>query len=156
MYEDVVRDFALRTRKNLEAIETLREHQTTEVFEATQLVNSMLGLLVFRQQECVEAIPRTPLEELLREGWLIPRVIGNFPQVSDLNELVKKLRNAVAHYDIKFIGDGEDHISILRVWNMASGRMNWEVELSLTELRGIANRFIDLILQGPSAHRRPN
>lgn len=68
MYEEVIRDFALRTRKNLEAIETL-QRLDAGVFKVTQLINSMLGLLVFPQQEYVESIPRIPLEELHRR-WL--------------------------------------------------------------------------------------
>ena len=61
MYEEVVLDFALRTRKNLEAIEAL-QRLDAGVFEVTQQINSMLGLLVFPQQEYVESIPKTPLE----------------------------------------------------------------------------------------------
>ena len=41
MYENVVRDFAARTRKNLRVIEHL-EADGQEVYEVTQLVNSML------------------------------------------------------------------------------------------------------------------
>ena len=82
----------------------------------------MLGLLVFPQQEYVDSIPRTPLEELRRDGWPIPRVIGQFQQVTDLNQLIRYLRNAVAHFNIEFVGDGESNIKILRVWNMAPVR----------------------------------
>lgn len=46
MYEDIVRDFAERTRKNLKAIERLLA-DNQDVYETTQLVDSMLGLLVF-------------------------------------------------------------------------------------------------------------
>ncbi len=170
MYEEVVRDFALRTRKNLEAIEALQSLDAG-VFEVTQLINSMLGLLVFPQQEYVESIPKTPLEELRRDGWPIPRVTGEFQQVTDLNQLVRYLRNAVAHFNIVFIGDGENNIKVLRVWNMApvrneNGKMlrgqdgkiveekNWEAELTVHQLRGIATRFIDLLL-GPASTHNP-
>jgi hypothetical protein len=171
MYEEVVRDFALRTRKNLEALEALHE-RNDEVFEVTQLINSMLGLLVFPQQEYVESIPKTPLKDLLQDGWPIPRVTGNFQQVTDLNQLIRYLRNAVAHFNIKFIGDGKDgenNIKVLRVWNMAPVRdkqgkierndegkiieeKNWEADLTVTQLRSIANRFIDLLLGSSSTH----
>ncbi len=164
IYEEVVRDFALRTRKNIQAIEGLHK-LNAEVFEVTQLINSMLGLLVFPQQEYVDAIPRKPLEELQREGWPIPQVTGNFQQVTDLNQLIRYLRNAVAHFNIKFIGDSESNIRVLRVWNMVPVRnesgqavrdrngniveeKNWEAELTVTQLHSIANRFIDLLL-GP-------
>jgi hypothetical protein len=170
MYEEVVRDFALRTRKNLEAIEAL-QRRDVRVFEVTQLINSMLGLLVFPQQEYVDSIPKTPLEELRRDGWPIPRVTGQFQQVTDLNQLIRYLRNAVAHFNIEFVGDGENNIKVLRVWNMAPVRnekgqpirgqdgkiieeKNWEAELTVQQLRGIATRFIDLLL-GPSSTNNP-
>lgn len=162
MYEEVVRDFALRTRKNLEAIEALHRLDAG-VFEVTQLINSMLGLLVFPQQEYVDSIPKIPLDELQRNGWPIPRIVGSFQQVKDLNQLIRYLRNAVAHFNIQFVGDGESNIKVLRLWNMApvckekgkwmrgkDGKVieekNWEAELTVQQLRGIATRFIDLLL----------
>lgn len=168
MYEEVVRDFALRTRKNLEAIEALHD-LNAEVYEVTQLINSMLGLLVFPQQEYVETIPKTPLDQLRQDGWPIPRVTGGFQQVTDLNQLIRYLRNAVAHFNIEFIGDGESNIKVLRVWNMAPVRneknqlrrdadgkiieeKNWEAELTVQQLCNIAIQFIDLLLGPSSTH----
>ncbi len=162
MYEDVVRDFALRTRKNLDALDALAENGR-DVYEVTQLINSMLGLLVFPQQEYVDKIPKTLLAELAKSGWPIPKVRGGFKQVENLNQLVRYLRNAVAHFNIKFLGDGQNNISVVRVWNMvpakdengkvlrnndgsAVEKKNWEAELGVAELRGIADRFIDLLL----------
>jgi hypothetical protein len=67
MYEEAIRDFARRTRKNLAVIDQLHA-EGHEVYEVTQLVNSTLGLLVFPQQEYVAQIPSTPLAELERDG----------------------------------------------------------------------------------------
>ena len=162
-YTDVIRDFALRTRKNLEAIDVLAANHG-KVFEITQLINSLLGLLVFPQQKYVDSIPKTPLTELERTGWPIPRVRGKFEQVQDLNQLIRYLRNAVAHFNIVFIDDTNNNIALLRVWNMVPVRgedgkvqrgkdgklieqKNWEAELGVKELRGIADRFIDLLLE---------
>ena len=161
-YGDVVRDFARRTRANLEAIDRLKS-QGHEVYETTQLINSMLGLLVFPQQRYVAAIPKTPLADLQRDGWPIPRVRGTFKQVRNLNQLIRYLRNAVSHFNIEFIDPSGRGIEALRVWNMRpikgpddkvlrdeNGNVleekNWEAELGVTELRGIAERFIDLLL----------
>jgi len=150
MYEEVIQDFAERTRTSLRAIEKLRT-DGKDVYETTQLINSTLGLLVFPQQEYVNQIPRIPLEKLEQEGWPIPRVQGNFEQVSDLNQLIRYLRNAIAHFNIKFIGDAHNEIHILRVWNVdpRSRRKTWEAELSVDDLRKIANRFTDLLLEKP-------
>ena len=79
MYEELVSDFATRTRENLSVIRAL-QHQGQKVYEVTALMNSMLGLLVFPQQSYVQAIPETPLSELQAEGWPVPRVRGSFRQ----------------------------------------------------------------------------
>ena len=146
MYEDVVRDFASRTRANLQAIDRLRD-QGDKVFETTQLVNSTLGLLVFPQQRYVDAIPEIPIAELQRQGWPVPRMSAGFVQAEDLKQLVKYLRNAVAHFNIEFIGDGQNQLRFLKVWNtQPNGRRNWEAELSVGDLRGLTDRFIELLL----------
>lgn len=145
LYEEVIRDFALRTRKNLEVIEQLQS-EGHQVYEVTQLVNSTLGLLVFPQQEYVNQIPRIPVAELKRTGWPIPKVTGNYEQVQDLNQLIRYLRNAIAHFNIKFIGDGHNRVHLLKVWNEYGGRRTWEAELSVDDLRRIAERFIAMLL----------
>lgn len=145
MYKEVIQDFARRTRKNLEVIDRLHA-EGRQVYEVTQLVNSTLGLLVFPQQEYVDQIPHTPLDELRRDGWPIPKVTGRFEQVRDLNQLIRYLRNAITHFNIKFIGDGQNEIEVLRVWNEDRGRKTWEAVLSVSDLRGIAERFIEFLL----------
>ena len=146
MYEEVIRDFALRTKANLEMIDQLHA-EGHKVYEVTQLVNSALGLIVFPQQECFERIPETPLEELKRDGWPIPKVVGDFPIVSDFKQLMRYLRNAIAHFNIKFIEDGKNEIRLLRVWNKNKiGLKTWEAEVSVSDLRQIATRFIQFLL----------
>lgn len=154
MYEEVIRDFADRTRKNLHAIDELQA-EGREVYEATQLINSTLGLLVFPQQEYVDRIPETSLHELRQNGWPVPTCRKEAEQVQNLNQLIRYLRNAVAHFNIEFIGDGQNQIHLLRVWNERAGAKTWEAELSVSDLRGIAERFIDLLLSrgGPLRQR---
>ena len=147
-YSNLVKDFAQRTRQNLELLKTLqRQHPDLEIYEVTQLINSMLGLLVFPQQRYVRNIPRVPLDELARQGWPIPRVKGDYPQVSDLNQLVRYLRNAVAHFNIEFISDNGRQIQGIVVWNKnpREGGIDWKAELTLSEIETITDKFIDLL-----------
>jgi hypothetical protein len=156
MYEDMIRDFALRTRKNLRAIDELHS-KGADVFEVTQLVNSTLGLLVFPQQRYVESIPEIPLDKLQQMGWPVPHTRRGFAQVAHLRELIRYLRNAIAHCNIKFLEDGENQIRGLRVWNVRSnGRRNWEAELNVADLRDLTERLIELLLnpRAPSAGLR--
>jgi hypothetical protein len=108
----------------------------------------MLGLLVFPREGFVKRIPKKSVDELEAEGWPIPRVIGEYEQVRDLRELVRYLRNAIAHFNIEFIGDMSNNIATVKVWNCYPGteRKTWEAELNLEELRGISERFIDILL----------
>jgi hypothetical protein len=151
MYEEVIRDFAQRTQKNLQAIEYLLKERkegrdVPEVFETTQLVNSTLGLLVFPQQQFVDDIPETPINELKEMGWPVPKVCSGFPQVEDLNQLIRYLRNAIAHFNIRFIGDGQNQISFIKVWNCRDNKKTWEAELSVSDLQSITEKFIELLL----------
>jgi len=146
-YEDVIRDFARRTQSNLEAINRLKD-SGHDVYEATQLINSMLGLLVFPKEEYFNRIPTVPLSELEAKGWPVPRVTGDFAQVTDLRHLIRCLRNAIAHFNIEFPGDGTNELRQLRVWNTRKQgkQKTWQAELTLDELADITNRFIQLLL----------
>jgi hypothetical protein len=147
-YQNLIEDFARRTRDNLRHLQALKS-SGAEVYEVTALVNSMLGLLVFPQQRYVNSIPETPIEELSRQGWPIPSVVGNFPQVRNLRQLVRHLRNAISHFNVKFCADGAGQIAGLVVWNVdpRSGRTTWKARLSVSDLDAIAHRFIALILR---------
>jgi hypothetical protein len=156
-YHSLVEDFARRTRSNLEALQSLRR-SGVEVYEVTALVNSMLGLLVFPQQSYVDCLPEVLLEELASEGWPIPQVQGGYPQVANLRELVRYLRNAVSHFNVEFYSDNAGQLAGLTMWNTAprSKKVTWKVRLTVNELEGIAMRFVALLLnESPLAKRHP-
>lgn len=145
-YKDLVKDFAKRTRANLALIRTAAK-AGQEAYEVTQLINSMLGLLVFPQQEFHEKIPETKLSDLEKAGWPIPRVLGDYPQVANLKELARYLRNGIAHFNLRFTETG-GHVDGLIIWNVPpGGKKNWEAELKIEELEGITDRFAQLLLE---------
>lgn len=155
-YQNLVKDFAYRTRVNLETLRQLQKSQPKlEIYEVTQLINSMLGLLVFPQQRYIECIPKTPLTELEGQGWPIPKVVDNYPQVRDLNELVRYLRNAIAHCNLEFLSDDGRQLRGLRLWNNrteteAGKRINkttWKAELTIDDIEKITEKFIHLLLE---------
>lgn len=147
-YNELVEDFARRTRENLRQLRRLQA-SGAEIYEFTALVNSMLGLLVFPQQRYVDSIPETPVDELARQGWPIPRVVGQFPQVPNLRQLIRYLRNAISHFNIEFLADQRGQLAGLRVWNVdpRSNRTTWKAELSESDLDEIAHRFVAMILR---------
>lgn len=137
--------FAQRTRANLEFIE---RNRGSDVHEVTQLFNSMLGLLVFPQQTYFDLIPKTPLQDLINQGWPTINFTGT-ASCNNLWELIRLLRHGVAHCNVKFIADGNDQLTGLRIWNHEGGKKtnpkNWEAELSIQDLRTIAFKLIELI-----------
>ena len=149
MYEDVIADFARRTEANLQIIRRIsREGGATPAFEITQLVNSMLGLLVFPQQRYMDRIPETPIAELASHGWPIPVVVGNYPQVTNLRDLVRMLRNAVAHCNLEFEPGPRNDIQALTVWNTKphTTKVTWKARLTVTDLEAITSKFVALLL----------
>lgn len=149
MYEELIADFAQRTEANLKTIRHLaKENSSLPAYEVTQLVNSMLGLLIFPQQKYIDRIPNIPLADLEREGWPIPQVVGDHPQVSDLRQLVRMLRNAIAHCNLEFIAGGSGEIYALELWNKApsTGEATWRAQLTVDDLDAITTKFVALLL----------
>ena len=160
-YKELVDDFAKRTRINLnifrriqkdhqEIIEQYRkEDPQTDMYEVTQLINSLLGLLVFPREEFVGKIPYKTIKELIKEGWPIPRIKGHYTQANNLNQLVRYLRNAIAHCNVKFNSDKNKKITGLELWNedMQTKVITWHAELTIDEIDIIGHKFIDLILK---------
>lgn len=150
-YKKILTDYTERTKKNLLYIEKMvRNKPDLEIYETTQLINSLLGLLIFPFEESKRdniKIPYKTLDTMEEEGWKIPKVVGDFPQVQNLKELIRYLRNSVAHFNIKFLSDEKRQIHGLQVWNIDYHLgINWKAELSVSDLRDNVFRFIDLIL----------
>ena len=159
-YKDLVDDFAKRTRINLsifrriqkeypEIIERYRKvDPQIGMYEVTQLINSMLGLLIFPREDFIGKIPQKTIMELQKDGWPIPRIKGSYPQIKNLNQLVRYLRNAIAHCNVLFKSDSNKNIEGLELWNENDqGIRTWHAELSINELDIIGHKFIDLILK---------
>lgn len=143
---DKIRDVATRTLKNLEKMDNLYA-KGEEVYEVTQLINSLLGLIVFPQQEYVSIIPNIPTSELEEDGWPIPLAIGDFRQASDLNYLIKKLRNSISHHHLEYISDDNDQIVSLVLWDEYRGKVNWKAQISVSDLKQFIFRFTELLMK---------
>jgi hypothetical protein len=148
--EDLLRDYARRTLENLRAIDELSKGgSASPVFETTQLINSLLGLIILPVEQYFDQLPAIPKDVLLAQGWKIPKVTGDFPEVKDLCELLKNLRHAVAHFNIKFIPDNRNQVVGLVVSNRNQrnkAEILWQAEIGITELRDLLERFVGLIL----------
>lgn len=147
----LVLDFARRTKKNLEFVESYVHSKpldsNVEVYEVTQLINSLLGLLVFPQQKFYNDLPKKTLSELKAEGWPDVRVIEGKLREDNLKGLLRYLRNGVSHFNVEFVINQDGALSGIRVWNVPpeSEKCDWKAELKLEELKSIVYKFIELI-----------
>lgn len=160
-YENVISDFADRTSQNLAFVRNAAQNQSEQdpqVYEFTQHINSLLGLLVFPQQDYFDHIPKTSLSDLVAEGWASIKTTDGLPDtVDNLKGLVRYLRNGIAHFNIKFLADTDHRLMGIRIWNTRdiNGRKNvktWEATLSTDDLDQLTGKFIELLLKPAQDH----
>ncbi|PQV63899.1 hypothetical protein B1R32_108110 [Abditibacterium utsteinense] len=145
-HEKLLADFADRTLHNLQLMREIQKTQPeAKAFEVTQLINSLLGLLVFPKERYLDGIPEKTWEQLKAEGWLIPNVRSGCEPPPNLKEFLRLMRNAIAHFNIEFLPDQNNEIAGIRVWNKNRGVKNWEAELNLEQLEDIALRFVNIL-----------
>ncbi len=124
-YEDFERDFISRTLLILDQYDR-QAIPEKERFEVTLLINCLLGLLVLPKEFWFDKVPRLDLSTLA--GWSFePRYViewGDRPKTlakedhGTLREIVYRMRNGVAHLQIKATGDGHDITAIeFADWN---------------------------------------
>ena len=139
----IVRDFAQRTLHNLRFIEQqyklFRDGQSdTEVYEVTQLINSMLGLLVFPKETFWQYLKPLTFEQ-------IPADVCPFrksDKAPNLPELIRLIRNSFSHFNLE-IKYGAGYITRIKMHNeKKSGEINWQDEVSVFDLRKFVEWFI--------------
>ncbi len=148
-HERLLADFASRTLHNLELIRKFHKTQPKrKAYEVTQLINSMLGLLVFPKEQYLDDIPDKTLEELKAEGWPIPEVRPGYNQAKTLKQLLRFMRNGITHFNVEFLPDHNNEIVGIVIWNnRPNGTTNWKAELPLEQIEAISLRFIDLLTE---------
>src|SRR5262249_2901464 len=95
-YETLVADFADRTIANLDFIRKAKA-AGEDVYEVTQLWNSLLGLIVALPARQRDRLPLTPLDVLYSAGWPNITTSGKLRH-DNLLGLITYMRNAVAHF----------------------------------------------------------
>jgi hypothetical protein len=111
-------------------------HEYKGPYDATILINCLLGLLVLPKETLINRIPPDPYEELAQWG-INPKSIVKFGKCEDgyehaptLRQFVRRLRNAVAHFNVEPLNREEE------VYGFAfRDRNGFHAEISLNELR---------------------
>jgi len=77
-----------------------------------------------------------------KEGWPLPS--GDNAHVSNLKQLVRNMRNAVAHFNIELVNDGNEIIGI-RFSSYHRKGQNWTGVYDIASLRKFVDMFLDHI-----------
>lgn len=101
---DFIKDFAERTKSNLAALEN-------SPYEVTQLINSMVGLLIIPQQRQFKKITDTLIDSNLLNKMENCIKQNTYKKPINLQEICRHLRNAVAHSRIEFEAEKPNIIS---------------------------------------------
>ena len=155
-------EIAQRTRKNLEFIYNAKQ-QGKDVEEFTQLLNSMLGMLICLKEDYFQGshITWQKVKELGLKNWSPSLEISgkksstespNLQQINSFSQLITKLRNAFSHNCFDLIIDKNlNLITGVKVWNVPSRSLNiienhvWEAEIMEKELKGLAYLFVEYL-----------
>jgi hypothetical protein len=103
-YDDFNKDFVERTLKIMEAY--------NGEYKVTLLINCLTGLLILPKEKCYANIPDDPIQDLT-DDWGVKK--EHIKQVRceccgyNLKNVVRCLRNSVAHMKIKAHSEGEDN-----------------------------------------------
>jgi DNA-binding MarR family transcriptional regulator len=138
--------FAARTCENLDCIErAFKDKASGHV--VTQLVSSLLGLIVFPHEKRFDAsLKEIRLDRLAAEGW--PRWEILKGKCETLRTLVHKLRNAVAHGRLRFSSDSRqiEEVAVeVEDWHPHARSPHWRARIGAAELRAFCLRYVALI-----------
>ena len=160
---------AVRTQKNLEYIYKKSKCECEDVEEFTQLLNSMLGMVISLREDYFKEIPvswekveEEILEELNDQIDLddIKAIIGKPPNQespkleqssTSFSRLITKVRHAFAHRGFSLISDGLGEIKGVTIWNkpMEAEELpenrTWEADVSEKQLKDLAYLIVTYV-----------
>jgi hypothetical protein len=165
---NLVPEIMRRTMKNLEIIDDLYKEQQRrkfgesprlatnedwEPYEVTQLLNSFLGAFAIPWEKLLD---RQFSDKALEEVAAFEGIIAGFKQSRGrrkrAHQFVNCIRNAFAHGNIA-LGKGTE-IQDVRLWNcdLDSKVKNWEVFLTVDDLKQIIRAFVAIASKHEDEH----
>lgn len=137
--------FSKRVRKNLEFIIESR-NAGEDVHEVTQLVISLLGIIVFPWEAgALKSLESIRLSELEAKGW--PRwsiLLDEKGDTKTLGNLVRHLRNAASHRRLRFLSDDRELHNVVIEFEDALNKNsspNWRASIIAADLKLFCNEF---------------
>ncbi|WP_419779268.1 HEPN family nuclease [Maridesulfovibrio sp.] len=149
LYNELHRDFALRTRANLEHIDAAWAAQEEAgedrtVFNVTQLINSCLGMVVFIKEG--RYLPAGSIQDL-SDGINIETFQDDENSNRTLRQFIRRFRNAISHCNIEAYGTGDD-IEGFELWDQPYREpINWRIRMGTESIRALAEALVNHVLE---------
>jgi hypothetical protein len=138
--------FAQRTMRNLERTEQARA-VGEDVHVVTQRILSLLGVVVFPWSHGIEeSIKTQQLKELEVQGWPLWDVF--LGESETLGDLLRHIRNSVAHRRLRFSSDSHDPPDVAIEFTDApseNAEPNWGARIGADDLGVFLRRFFELV-----------
>ncbi len=148
----LVQDFAQRTVTNLDFIGFQERNNQAGVYETTQLINSLFGLIVFPYERIYRRMPpTTPLVDLVDDGWpQLTFTIGKKECITS-GELIENMRHGICHANMKFLADERNEIVGILLWNcgVRSEVKTWETQIKIADLSKFVRKFNEILQEIP-------
>lgn len=139
-------DIMRRSMANLDFVEA---HAGPDgPYEVTQLINTFLGALAHPFEAMRDDLMVLPLSDAAVLGWpMINKERPSDAEPSSLGDLIRLMRNGMAHGNLDYLSDGKGQIHALRVWNThpRTGARTWGAVFSIADMRRFLRLFVELI-----------
>ena len=150
---NLTENFAQRVQKNLDFI-IKKRGEGEDVHEVTQLVTSLLGIIVFPWEAgALHHLESLLLSDLETKGW--PRwkiLLDENDNTKTLGRLTRHLRNAASHRHIKFSSDDREMNMVEIEFEDAKidrSPVNWRAKINAADLkefcRLVTNQLEELV-----------
>lgn len=138
--------FAQYTRQNLELAADLLAGKAA-FHPVTQVINSLLGLIVFlKEKQFDRKIAEVELEKLVQQGW--PKIEMSGEKCTTLGRFVYHLRNAAAHGRMRYSSDSHDYSQVvvkIEDYKPNQSTPYWSASMDAAQLRDFCLRFVALL-----------
>jgi hypothetical protein len=137
--------FAIRTRQNLDFVIAAHGSEHADVHVVTQVVLSLLGIVVFPFERHLKFLGRDwKLADLAADGWPQWSHSEDSRQPETLWDLIAHLRHAVAHSNIAFSSDSRflDQVVITFTNKPPNRDWIWSGSIRGDDLLEFSQRFL--------------
>jgi len=152
-YHSIETEFIERTLRLIEQYySVLDDYSFNEQFNYTLTINCLLGLIVMPKERVISYVPinRLTRDYLAEIGAPSLKVGAN---INTLRDLIKSLRNAVAHFDITVISEDERNLVDWLEFSDSDNDGALVASFRSSELLPFLRYYTDCLLTNMERHR---